>query len=295
METITKKPKLFSLIVAMAIFFVSCGEDDYPIPEASTQANFSYEVNIFLNENTGELNFEVEFTNKSIRAAGFHWDFGNNETSTEENPTVIYTEAGMYEVTLEVEPEVELHYNKLEHTERVNAVATIFEERFDDPALDTDFPPEGWKLIDADGDGRNWYWDALPEEDEYYILSDSWHQPTGDVLTPDNWIITPQIDVTDVGGLMLEFEVAPRASGPEYRTEKYGVFISTTGREVEDFELVYEERISEDHEQWGWELREVDLSDYAGEEIYIAFRHFDSTDLWSVALTNIHVYEISNK
>jgi len=292
----TKKVKfsILSLLVAMAVV-VSCEEEDFPIPEASTQADFTYELSIIEDEETGDLHFKVDFTNESIRATGYHWDFGNNETSTEENPTVIYTEAGSYEVNLTVEPEKELRYNNLEHGERITAVATIFEERFDDPALEEDFPPEGWKLIDKDGDGHNWYWDAYPAEDEYYILSDSWHQPTGDVLTPDNWIITPQIDIEDVAGAKLEFEVAPRASGPEYRTENYGVFISTTGREVEDFEMVYEERISEEHDQWGWELRDVDLSEYAGEEIYIAFRHYDSTDNWAVALTNIHVYETAGK
>lgn len=42
----------------------------------------------------------VNFTNLSYNASTFEWDFGDGETSTEENPTHVYTEAGTYTVTL---------------------------------------------------------------------------------------------------------------------------------------------------------------------------------------------------
>lgn len=43
------------------------------------------------------------FTNESYNAATFEWDFGDGTTSTEENPTHIYTEEGTYTVTLSVD------------------------------------------------------------------------------------------------------------------------------------------------------------------------------------------------
>ena len=296
MKKIKQLSTLFLAVATVALVFYSCSEDEIEIPAASSQANFTYEFEVMSDPETGEINYEVRFTNTSIRAAGFHWDFGNGNTSSEENPVEVYTEDGVYEVTLTIDPEEKLHYNNLEKTERISLVSTIFREQFDDPDLEENFPPEGWKLIDLDGDGHNWYWGSSMGEDEveYYILSDSWHQPSGEALTPDNWIITPQIDLSEVSGASLEFQVTPRASGAQFRTENYSVLISTTGTEVDDFETIYTERLQEDMTNWVWLLRTLDLSEYAGETIHIAFRHHDSTDLWSIVMRDFHVY-ISGK
>ncbi len=296
MKTTKTLSALFLVLTVVALTFYSCSDDEIETPAASSQANFTYEFEVMSNPDTGEINYEVRFTNTSIRAAGFLWDFGNGNTSTEENPVEIFTEDGVYEVTLTITPEIELHYNNLKKTERISLVSTLFRERFDDPDLEENFPPEGWVLIDLDGDGHNWYWGSSmgEEEMEYYILSDSWHQPSGAALTPDNWIITPQIDLTEVSGASLEFQVTPRASGAAFRTEKYSVLVSTTGTEVADFETIYTERLQEDMTNWVWILRSLDLSEFAGEKIHIAFRHHDSSDLWSIVMRDFHVY-ISSK
>ncbi len=44
--------------------------------------------------------YTVEFENLSANAVSLFWDFGNNQTSSEENPTVTYAENGTYLVTL---------------------------------------------------------------------------------------------------------------------------------------------------------------------------------------------------
>ena len=286
--------KIVSLLVLPAIIFAlnACSDDEIDVPAASTQADFDYDVEVKTDDETGEIYYEVAFENKSLHAVGYHWDFGNGNTSDEKHPVEVYLEDGVYEVTLTVEPEQDLHYNELEASERLSLVSTIFRERFDDPDLEEDFPPEGWSLIDLNGDGRNWYWDSSMGEDEmeYYIMSDSWDVNTGEALEPDNWIITPKIDLADLEEVMLEFLVTPRASGPEFRTEKYSVLVSTTGTEVEDFETIYSERLEPDMENWVWMLRSLDLSEFAGEEVHVAFRHHDSTDLWSIVLTDIHLF-----
>ncbi len=277
---------------ALIVGMTACADDDYDVPTPSTQADFDYEVEVKTDDETGDIYYEVSFENKSLRAVGYHWDFGNGNTSNEKHPVEIYDEDGVYEVTLIVEPEEELHYNELEATERLSLVSTIFRERFDDPDLEEDFPPEGWTLLDLNGDGRSWYWDSSMGEDEmeYYIMSDSWDVDTGEALEPDNWIITPGIDLTDLDEVTLEFLVTPRASGPEFRTEKYSVLISTTGTEVDDFETIYSERLQEDMENWVWMRRSLDLSDFAGEEIHVALRHHDSVDLWSIVMADIHLF-----
>ena len=48
------------------------------------------------------MNEEVAFTNTSTEYGAFFWNFGDNTTSTEINPTHVYTEPGTYTVSLEV-------------------------------------------------------------------------------------------------------------------------------------------------------------------------------------------------
>lgn len=47
---------------------------------------------------------EIQINNKSQGAGlSYHWDFGNNEISIEENPAVVYSEPGRYTIKLTVE------------------------------------------------------------------------------------------------------------------------------------------------------------------------------------------------
>lgn len=280
----------------LAVFFLfsllSCQEEEAQIPTASTQAAFEYAIEFGVDPESGELNSTVTFTNLSINAASFLWDFGDGNTSIEENPVHVYNEIGIFDVTLTASPNPEqegLHYNKLVAEETLGLVPTIFQETFDNPGLESDFPPEGWTSVDADGDGQGWYWDFF--EEEFYILSRSWDADLG-VLTPDNWIITPEIDLTEItGGVALEWEVAPTANTAQFRTENYSIMVSTTGTNPEDFENVFEERLAEDMENWVWIKRSVDMSEYAGENIHIAIRHHDSTDNDRIAFLSLHLFQ----
>ncbi|MCB0661889.1 MAG: PKD domain-containing protein, partial [Saprospiraceae bacterium] len=47
----------------------------------------------------------VDFTNNSTGADAYAWDFGDGSTSSEENPTHVYTMDGTYTVTLSTENE----------------------------------------------------------------------------------------------------------------------------------------------------------------------------------------------
>lgn len=51
-------------------------------------------------ESTVNDNGEVTFTNLSTGATQYEWDFGDNNTSNEENPSNVYTESGEYTVLL---------------------------------------------------------------------------------------------------------------------------------------------------------------------------------------------------
>ncbi len=155
----------------------------------------------------------------------------------------------------------------------------VFYEGFETETL-----PEGWVTIDADGDGNGWFIiegseDYTPVVGNYAVVSESWRT---DPLTPDNWLITPQI--TGVGE---DYQLMYQVGGldPDYAAEKYDVLVSTTGTEPEDFTSIHSETLS------SADIKQVtlDLAQFAGEDIYIAFRHWDITDQYVIVLEEVIV------
>ena len=96
MKTIKKEKRflqVFLLIATFAFFaLASCSKDDDE-PAADPIASFQYEI-------SDDNPLEVIFMNFSQNAESYSWDFGDTNTSTEENPTHVYDEFGTYEVTL---------------------------------------------------------------------------------------------------------------------------------------------------------------------------------------------------
>ena len=141
--------------------------------------------------------------------------------------------------------------------------------------------PTGWTLIDADGDGQNWYvWNLTLDDGSTQVTfsSNSYINNYGP-LTPDNWAITPQ--------MTLGSEVSFDAWGqdPSYAAEHFQVYVSTTGTAVEDFTPISEELIATG-EQTNYVF---DLGPYEGETGYIAIRHFNVTDQYILNITNFYV------
>ncbi len=155
------------------------------------------------------------------------------------------------------------------------------DEGFEDGVL-----PEHWRNVDHDGDGYLWTLGEVGEEGavdgEYVMISQSWD---GSPLTPDNWLITPQIDVA-ADDYMLTFWV--KTQDPAWPAETYSIMVSTGEPVVPgQFEEIYNETLTEDDAEW--KEVEVDLSEYHGELIFIAFRHWDSSDWFQIRLDAITV------
>lgn len=87
----------------------------------------------------------------------------------------------------------------------------------------------------------------------------------------------------------LSWDVASTATTPAYRAEHYGVFISTTGNQPADFSLLFEETLSTTIAGWVNQPRELDISSYAGQTIYVAFRHFNITDMDRIMIDNVNI------
>ena len=101
------KRLLLYLLIGSTVF-AACEDDKVDAPAASTVADFSYTTT-----NNAIAPATVTFTNKSVNTNYYEWDFGNGETSNAENPSVTYDSAGTYTVTLTVEAENDVYYNRL--------------------------------------------------------------------------------------------------------------------------------------------------------------------------------------
>jgi hypothetical protein len=285
------------IIVALAASIVllkSCSDDDFEVPTASTQADFTYEVEIFVDDDTGEFSFGVQFTNKSILATSFAWDFGNGQTSADANPYMLYTNPGFYVVRLEVGSANNLYYSNLLKTASLTlgkevVYAEDFQEGVDHP-LGEDWLPEGWLAIDNDGDGFNWYIGI--RQGVATMRSQSWD---GEPLTPDNWLIMPEMDFSGINpGALITFRytVGITANTPAYREEHYGIFISEGSNVIDNFDKLFEESLTRETPNWEPQERMIDLSEFAGKTVYVAIRHFNVTDMDRIFINEVEVYKI---
>ena len=80
--------------------------------------------------------------------------------------------------------------------------ATFFSEDFEGGAL------TGWTTIDNDGDGFNWDNSAnigsfTAHTGSYCATSASWDAGNSVALTPDNWLLSPAIDLSSASGTVL--------------------------------------------------------------------------------------------
>jgi len=84
-----------AFLIALLVF-VGCKSDKYVFEDLGEP------VKSFYTNTVGELliNENITFTNESENADTYLWDFGDGTTSTEKNPTKIYTEGGIYTVKL---------------------------------------------------------------------------------------------------------------------------------------------------------------------------------------------------
>ena len=91
---------LYALIILSGTCLVSCGDDESaPIINTPPTSSFSA-------PSDGLVGEEIQFTDNSSDEDGniisWEWDFGDGNSSENQNPTHVYESANTYEVTLEV-------------------------------------------------------------------------------------------------------------------------------------------------------------------------------------------------
>jgi len=88
------KNALKLVVFAAVLFMFSCGGDD--TPAVVPTVDFTHERQVV------EPGVEVAFISTHTDATSFAWDFGDGNTSTDQNPTHTYTSTGNYAVSLTV-------------------------------------------------------------------------------------------------------------------------------------------------------------------------------------------------
>ena len=142
--------------------------------------------------------------------------------------------------------------------------------------------PGEFTHIDANNDGFGWvymYDDELKSNSGYGGLqSYSWIPNGGGAVHVDDWLVTP------LAILDGTFSFWAAAQDGEWTDEHFAVYVSTTGNQsVDDFTQVSEEFVAS-----GWPQEyTVDLSSYAGQEGYIAIRHYNSYDQFAMVVDDI--------
>ena len=182
-----------------------------------------------------------------------------------------------------------------------------------------------WTTIDADGDGYDWVLGSecggiyLAEGSSLagtghngsadMVTSGSYSNATSAALTPDNYLVSPQVTL---GGTITFWACGQDAS---YAAEHFVVAVSTTGNtDAADFTTIQEWTMtakggnrgnvsklvvgggaktepaattrSGNRAQGTWYQFTVDLSEYSGQG-YVAIRHFDCTDMFMLDVDDI--------
>ncbi|MEE3382696.1 MAG: cell wall-binding repeat-containing protein, partial [Anaerovoracaceae bacterium] len=162
---------------------------------------------------------------------------------------------------------------------------------------DSSLPDSGWIAIDSDGDGWNWMYAkdfsdnffSLDGRDGECLTSASYVNALG-ALNPDNWLVSPAITVPQ--GKQLDFLVS--GQDPKVFSEHYGVYVSTTSQtDLSTFTEVYLDTVS--HGGGVYEGHFIDLRSYAGQTVYIAFRHYNCTDMYWLNLDGLSVTDYTGQ
>lgn len=262
---------------------------------------------------TGEVTDDHDY---DILRCGFCWTTSGTPTIDDECVYVDLDEENMFHAYIEgLSPNTTYYFKafaenkkgvgygtKKSFTTEDAPVIPEGDEFFQD--FDNGNLPSGWTKIDADGDGWSWNFGSEIMGNGYgfngsndIMLSMSYY--SGTVLYPDNYLVTNRVKI----GPKSMFGFYACAQDSEWPSEHFGVAVSRyTNYDPYDFDIIQEWTMtSKDNangpkkdrgmnEQGTWYWYSVDLSQYAGEEVYIAIRHFNTSDQFYLDVDNVELY-----
>lgn len=165
---------------------------------------------------------------------------------------------------------------------------TYFSDNFNDEDV------SNWTRIDQDGDGKNWA--------DIFVVPDAAGNPSTPVslisrswqvtpLTPDNWIVSPAIDLSTAAGkdVMLNWKVLAAAAA--WDNENYSVYVATASdiASLTASPVKFSETYDDPADAGTQYSRTLDLTSFAGQTVYVAFRHHGVTDMDFISIDDVVV------
>lgn len=172
------------------------------------------------------------------------------------------------------------------------AQTTVWSDNFDDEDI------SNWTLIDSDGDEFNWSVAQLVDNGGQpvgtpVLRSMSWTSdppPDGTGLNPDNWAISPVINLsTYTAGTLIQLNWKAMAADADFDTEKYTVYVGTsnTTEALMASTVTFSETLSGINDLTP---RTIDISSFAGEAtVYVAYRHHGVFNQFSLEMDDVTV------
>lgn len=169
--------------------------------------------------------------------------------------------------------------------------------------------PTGWTVIDADGDGNNWYAlvgnsTILGRNGSAGLLTSASY--ASGALNPDNYIFTPLVKLSEGKNYISAWLSAQDAS---WAAEHFGIGITATDPSLltaanvaSNRQMLYEGTMTSApanpslppvavRVQGNWYQFVLEIpAAYAGQNVSICFRHFDCTDMFRLNLDDVAVY-----
>ncbi len=286
-----KQQYLSILFLGILLFSIAACEDyteDYPIPPASTVANFTLEAtNQFVPPDT------VYFYNESVvpERAGtptFHWDFGDGETLTsgEDMVSHVYNEVGEFTVTLTLTTSAgDTSVSDASFAMQDLLLGdTLMYENFEDLTL----IPNDWVLENLDGNTPNssfsptladsaWVVRPTTKMEGKVAYGVSYYNESPSYA--DDWMILPKMSLGE--DAVLTWDALSFTGTGDY-PDDYAIYVSTT-TQTSDGCLDEGILLKIDDESWsksadtpgeGVKSRRLYFKDYGYQhvDVYIAFR-----------------------
>lgn len=153
--------------------------------------------------------------------------------------------------------------------------------------FETDPAENGWTFVDSDGDGYNWIWNTSEAIGVYEgsgcIYSQSYDKSSSSALEPDNWAISPAIDLSAVSGSV--FSVFAKGQDESWCDEVFRLYAGTSPDPAEMTALTEDITATGKYRRYT-----ADLSAFEGQsEVYLAIRHYNVSDMFYL---NIDLAEV---
>lgn len=147
---------------------------------------------------------------------------------------------------------------------------------------------DSWTSLDRDGDGYGWdyYTERMSAHSGNGLMSSASYvnddNGGGVAVTPDNWLISPKVTLTNY------LELYAVGQDANYAAEVFAVYVFVGDpQNLDNFAIV---KIGEDQTAAGVYKQFVfDLSEYAGQEGCIAIRHYNVTDMFMLNIDDVRL------